>query len=384
MSMLAERRQKQRWSLNPRGKLWLEDKNAFGQKMLEKMGWKHGKGLGANEDGRTESLHVTYKNDNKGMGYKEIEGWTSHEDDFSSLLKTLNQNNIEESQNTKITSLEKKVQNSRARINYHKFTKAKDLSQYSEKDLANIFGKKSLKQTPNVEEKPFENVETDNHNPLLMNKGSMLDYFKKKLPNFGKSSLEKDESDCENARIGFGFAQDHNENHKKKKRSYTDTLSSNEGSFDEPSKKKKVKTSNANETFVSYLYQDDYQVNQVDENEEKSPLEREGRKKKKSKQKNKEDTNNVEENQNSATEEYKEKKSKSNIEDFHDDKQTNDISIDVNSKSKKKKQKNLNLTEKNETGTENQIISNESIQNDEEQPSIDKKQKKSKKKHKES
>lgn len=43
------------------------DKNGFGQKMLEKMGWKHGKGLGANEQGLTESLKVSYKNDNKGM-----------------------------------------------------------------------------------------------------------------------------------------------------------------------------------------------------------------------------------------------------------------------------------------------------------------------------
>lgn len=83
--MLAEPKRKQRWTLNPRGKFWTEgffslntrigyinliqfsiDKNNFGHKMLEKMGWKHGKGLGAKENGVTDPLNVAYKYDNKG------------------------------------------------------------------------------------------------------------------------------------------------------------------------------------------------------------------------------------------------------------------------------------------------------------------------------
>lgn len=42
------------------------DSNKFGQKMLEKMGWSKGKGLGAKENGITEHVRVSYKNDSKG------------------------------------------------------------------------------------------------------------------------------------------------------------------------------------------------------------------------------------------------------------------------------------------------------------------------------
>ncbi|KYB24768.1 PIN2/TERF1-interacting telomerase inhibitor 1-like Protein [Tribolium castaneum] len=80
MSMLAERKVKQRWSLNPRGKDWSDDSSKFGQKMLEKMGWSKGKGLGAKENGIVEHVKIPYKNDSKGMGYKETnDQWTEHD-----------------------------------------------------------------------------------------------------------------------------------------------------------------------------------------------------------------------------------------------------------------------------------------------------------------
>ena len=51
---LAEPRRRQKWTLNPRGNLWANDESKFGQKLMEKMGWEKGKGLGANENGRVE------------------------------------------------------------------------------------------------------------------------------------------------------------------------------------------------------------------------------------------------------------------------------------------------------------------------------------------
>lgn len=47
-------------------KVLFPDANKFGQKMLEKMGWQQGKGLGANENGITEHIKMSYKNDSKG------------------------------------------------------------------------------------------------------------------------------------------------------------------------------------------------------------------------------------------------------------------------------------------------------------------------------
>lgn len=34
--------------------------------MLEKMGWQQGKGLGRNENGVTENVKISYKNDSQG------------------------------------------------------------------------------------------------------------------------------------------------------------------------------------------------------------------------------------------------------------------------------------------------------------------------------
>ena len=42
------------------------DGNKFGQKILEKMGWAPGKGLGANEQGMKNVIKVNYKSDTKG------------------------------------------------------------------------------------------------------------------------------------------------------------------------------------------------------------------------------------------------------------------------------------------------------------------------------
>lgn len=43
------------------------DKSGFGFKMLQKMGWKEGSGLGANLDGCTEHVKVSLKTDVGGI-----------------------------------------------------------------------------------------------------------------------------------------------------------------------------------------------------------------------------------------------------------------------------------------------------------------------------
>ncbi|CAG9772737.1 unnamed protein product [Ceutorhynchus assimilis] len=218
MSMLAEKRRKQKWSLNPRGKAWSQDSSKFGQKLLEKMGWSQGKGLGAKEDGRTEHIKVSYKNDSQGVGYKESDDqWTEHETNFTALLAALGGGEQDEKNTeSKIQSLEEKSQNSKARVHYRKFTRGKDISRYSEKDLANIFGKKSLKENKKIQK---ESINTEANNEIVKEKnfsnaGLMSDYFKKKIPSFGKSHgyvvgnngvLKKDDDSETEQRPSFGF-----------------------------------------------------------------------------------------------------------------------------------------------------------------------------------
>lgn len=43
------------------------DDSKFGQKLLEKMGWQKGQGLGAKNQGISECLKVAYKFDSTGL-----------------------------------------------------------------------------------------------------------------------------------------------------------------------------------------------------------------------------------------------------------------------------------------------------------------------------
>nr|XP_033794629.1 PIN2/TERF1-interacting telomerase inhibitor 1 [Geotrypetes seraphini] len=160
MAMLAEPRRKQKWSLDPRNSAWSKDESKFGQKMLERMGWSKGKGLGAQEQGSTEHIKVQIKNNTLGLGaaINHEDNWIAHQDDFNQLLTELNnchgQGKAESSecQQKKIFSLEEKSKASRKRVHYMKFAKGKDLSSRSETDLACIFGKRQKKEKQTSEE----------------------------------------------------------------------------------------------------------------------------------------------------------------------------------------------------------------------------------------
>ncbi|XP_004579353.2 PIN2/TERF1-interacting telomerase inhibitor 1 [Ochotona princeps] len=155
MSMLAERRRKQKWALDPRNTAWSNDDSKFGQRMLEKMGWSKGKGLGAQEQGATEHIKVQVKNNHLGLGatINNEDNWIAHQDDFNQLLAQLNtchgQETADSSDNKekKSFSLEEKSKTSKNRVHYMKFTKGKDLSSRSKTDLDCIFGKRQSKKT---------------------------------------------------------------------------------------------------------------------------------------------------------------------------------------------------------------------------------------------
>ncbi|CAN9507400.1 unnamed protein product [Ophioblennius macclurei] len=150
MSMLAEPRRKQKWSVDPRNSAWSNDDSKFGQKMLERMGWSKGKGLGRTEQGATDHIKVKLKNDSYGLGANASheDKWIAHQDDFNELLAQLNNCHGQNSsgpppEEPKGFSLEEKSKTSRKRVHYMKFTKGKDLSSRSETDLNCIFGKRA-------------------------------------------------------------------------------------------------------------------------------------------------------------------------------------------------------------------------------------------------
>nr|XP_045603252.1 ankyrin repeat domain-containing protein 12-like [Procambarus clarkii] len=206
MSMLAEPRRKQRWSLNPRGSLWANDDQKFGQKLMEKMGWSKGKGLGREEQGHTEHISVRCKDDNKGLGYKgKDDEWIKHYEGFENVLAMLNSEHNsaansktnsasnssavsdEETEEKDVKSLEARSKVSRARVHYHKFTRGKDLSRYNDDDIACILGSKRAKiaKAKSIEESTSivdEIGHVDKLNGVTTIKGcSVQDYFAKKM-----------------------------------------------------------------------------------------------------------------------------------------------------------------------------------------------------------
>ncbi|XP_051730969.1 PIN2/TERF1-interacting telomerase inhibitor 1 [Ctenopharyngodon idella] len=158
MSMLAEPRRKQKWSVDPRNSSWSNDESKFGQKMLESMGWAKGKGLGKSEQGSTEHIKVKVKNNKLGLGtaINNEDNWIAHQDDFNQLLAELNnchgQNHTDNSTQEQGFSLVEKSKTSKKRVHYMKFTKGKDLSSRSKTDLACIFGKRSKQEIRDQDE----------------------------------------------------------------------------------------------------------------------------------------------------------------------------------------------------------------------------------------
>lgn len=193
--------------------------------MLEKMGWSKGKGLGVNLDGEQNFIRVSHKTDQRGMGFVDRDDqWTQHETNFNSLLKSFDNSNAgsqaqsddDDESNTRIgfgfasdekqkqklessiaaklsgKSLEEQSKASNSRLHYKKFTRGKDLTKYSEKDLANIFGKKSGREDETIEDEKNE-IEPDELNfgiTTIETGATIADYFRSKKSKTNESNLD--------------------------------------------------------------------------------------------------------------------------------------------------------------------------------------------------
>jgi Pin2-interacting protein X1 len=161
--------------------------------------------------------------------------WLDHQDDFESLLSSLNKSNkiIEDRKLNKnnlnttdeqVQSLETKSKQSRARLHYKKFTKSKDLSNASNDDINCILGKeKRIKLSNEIKseinsfsgisvidsgaQKSFDlnnksnNIasfkETESTQLFSTNKMSLNDYFASKLANKQKQHVNINEEPTE-------------------------------------------------------------------------------------------------------------------------------------------------------------------------------------------
>ncbi|BFZ15766.1 hypothetical protein BsWGS_18805 [Bradybaena similaris] len=217
MALLAEQKRKAKFGLDPRNTSWSNDSSKFGQRLLEKMGWEKGKGLGAHEDGITEHIKASYKSDSRGLGCtpQDADAWIAHQDDFNDLLKALNSQNgagQEEQAEQKATHVD-----GRKRY-YGRFSRGQVQTLRSTDDLDCIFGKRKRNSKKAVSDKPPATQPGDGDGEdekrhgltTVTSTSSVQEYFAKKMAEMkarketnGNSSVDADPSESSQRRHGL-------------------------------------------------------------------------------------------------------------------------------------------------------------------------------------
>ncbi|UMM15756.1 hypothetical protein L5515_013062 [Caenorhabditis briggsae] len=180
MSILAEPKRKQKISVDPQNLTWKNDDKKFSKKLMEKMGWSEGDGLGRNRQGNQDAVKLRANTSGRGLGADKMADydstWISHHDDFADLLAALNKNKEEKTEDqteeerekaAEKISIELKSKSIRRRIHYQKFTRAKDTTNYSDSHKKGILGYGRLKSdatsttTEDVVENAAPEVQTE-------------------------------------------------------------------------------------------------------------------------------------------------------------------------------------------------------------------------------
>ncbi|KAE9017790.1 hypothetical protein PF010_g15638 [Phytophthora fragariae] len=153
---------------------WAADTSKFGFKMLVKMGWSAGKGVGKELQGQATHVKVARRSENLGVGCSlkqaEVQGWSETAGSFADVLKTLNKSyggsksgsdaadssdesssgKTKKSKNEKKAKKDKKSKKSKKagtekttvsrRLHYRKRQTNKDAKNYGAAEMAAILG----------------------------------------------------------------------------------------------------------------------------------------------------------------------------------------------------------------------------------------------------
>lgn len=180
-------------------RFWEEEKDNFGFRMMQQMGWSTGDGLGREKQGTKKYIRNSFKNDTLGVGVqkKAADNWVAHQGMFNDLLKRLN-NQAEagdasvwvadpvskekaDSGKKMVTHANLEQYMARKRL-YGKFRKATDPANANQVQMNEIFGKKdqAAAAAASGSEKPRTPLAPED--PLLQTSNlSIKDYFARKL-----------------------------------------------------------------------------------------------------------------------------------------------------------------------------------------------------------
>lgn len=182
---------------------WSSDKTLFGQRMLLKMGWEHGKGLGRNQQGTCTNLRAIRREDGLGIGANTDafgqDGFSTTCRNFHSLLASLKPEHGEsdESEEAKKERKKKKKRQKKRKKreetsedegdksvitlatnrvsagHTRKMLESKNLTKKSKEDMAAIFGVKvSTYESSSIWGKLSSSTEPGTSSPELSGKES--------------------------------------------------------------------------------------------------------------------------------------------------------------------------------------------------------------------
>ena len=142
---------------------WQEEQNNSGFKLMNKMGWSQGEGIGKSNNGRKEFVRASKKFDQGGIGHnkrkKDEEAFRATQGLFGDLLSRLNKqhgnsnggtsnqssstsDDVKETNKSTTAAIKAYMANTNL---YSKFRQSKDTNGYSKQDMSEIFGKSKKK-----------------------------------------------------------------------------------------------------------------------------------------------------------------------------------------------------------------------------------------------
>uniref|UniRef100_M4BXX8 PinX1-related protein 1 n=1 Tax=Hyaloperonospora arabidopsidis (strain Emoy2) TaxID=559515 RepID=M4BXX8_HYAAE len=163
---------------------WASDTSKFGFKMLVKMGWSAGKGVGKELQGQASHVKIRRRSENLGVGCSlkqaEVQGWSETVEGFADVLKTLNKSyrnksNLDADSSDGSSSSSKKVKKMKKKeskkskkdkkskksgadktsvsrkLHYRKRQTNKDAKNYGAAEMAAILGIAASAYKPSVE-----------------------------------------------------------------------------------------------------------------------------------------------------------------------------------------------------------------------------------------
>ncbi len=241
---------------------WANNTSNFGQKMLLKMGWSKGKGLGKNEQGTNDNLRAIRREEGLGIGAKTDtlgeEGFSSTSRNFHGVLATLREqhgdtsSSKKKSKKSKKKSKEKKKDDTSSSSGLTLSTKrvtaghaakmrdAKNLTNKSKEDMAAIFGMKVQDYQTNSVWGKLSSLSSSNNTSEAEEEKPETTRTEK------KRKRKKELSDVDtNASTDDIKTQEKDKKKKDKKKRKRTEESSSSSSSDEVKKKKKKKKSKA-------------------------------------------------------------------------------------------------------------------------------------------